>query len=129
MVRPGRGGRGSGTRSSRLSLPDLAPHASADGVFDKDKGPPERRSLRSSGYARSVALSRKFIYLRRLEKEFALPDRNRIRDKSGLKIPIHWRAVLVRVQQRAPTPSSTEALRPHSAGLTTGLPETCTRRS
>src|SRR5260370_2546786 len=73
----------------------------------------------------SVDLCRKSIYHRLLEKEFALPDRNRIRDKSGLKIPRPERAVLVRVQQRAPTPSSTEALRPHSAGLAAGSPRPC----
>jgi transposase InsO family protein len=42
MARPGRGGTGSGTRSWKLSLPQLAPHASSDGVFGKDN---ERRRL------------------------------------------------------------------------------------
>src|SRR5260370_37047106 len=51
----------------------------------------------------SVDLCRKSIYHRLLEKDFAFPDRNRIRDKSGLKIPRPERAVLVRVQQRAPS--------------------------
>jgi hypothetical protein len=50
----------------------------------------------------SVALDRKSIYLRGLSREFALPDRNRIKDKSRLKICFWETGAPVRVRLRPP---------------------------
>jgi hypothetical protein len=56
--------------------------------FGADEGPRESRLLRISGYAGLVALERKSIYLRPLEKEIARPDGDRIRAVGRLKIPL-----------------------------------------
>src|SRR5882672_10056097 len=52
MVRPGRERTVSGSRSSRISLTDPVPHASADEVFGKDRGIRPRKQKVSSAEGR-----------------------------------------------------------------------------